>query len=292
MKGSFITNYEEARRIKPPTLRSYIRDLALKGLSFTADKKYLEKPRIQFLYIHHVFSDEEKKFEVLLETLAKNHEFISYDHAVDKICSARIDKAYIAFSCDDGFKNNLRTAEILNAYNAKACFFINPGIIGETDPDKINRYCTQVLDFPPVEFLNWKEVELLQKMGHEVGSHTMRHMNIAVTPEREVKDDMDQTFRILTERCGSVKHFAYPYGRFFHFSPAGRKAVFEAGFTSCASAERGCHVNPASPMSNTELCIRRDYTVVGADIDHALYFLINNARTAKPGNNLFPDSLL
>ncbi len=291
MEGGFITNYEEVRRVKPPAFRSYIRDLALKALALSANKKYLQQPRIQFLYIHHIFKDEEERLETLLEILARDHEFISYDKAVEKILTGAVDRPYITFSSDDGFKNNLRTAQILNAYNAKACFFINPGIIGETDYNKINQYCTHTLDFPPVAFLNWKEVAQLQKLGHEVGSHTMRHMNVAAATEQEVREDMEQTFSILTERCGEVKHFAYPYGRFFHFTPFGRRAVFEAGFKSCASAERGCHVNPASPIANTELCIRRDYTVVGNNIDHILYFLINNAKHADPANNLFPASL-
>ena len=153
-----------------------------------------------------------------------NHQFITYNDAINRILTGTIDKPYIAFSSDDGFKNSLRAAEVLNEYNAKACFFINPGIIGETDFDKINKYCTETLAFPPVEFLNWDEVAHLQKWGHEIGSHTMMHMNIAKATEQKIKDDMRQTFRILNERCGSVKHFAYPYGRFFIAAPlAGRR---------------------------------------------------------------------
>ena len=291
MDRRFITNYEEAKRVKPHMLRGYIRDLALKGLSFTANKKYFEKPRVQFLYIHHVFNDEEKRLDTLLRTLSKNHEFITYNDAVEKVLTGNIDKPYITFSSDDGFKNNLKTAEILNGYNAKACFFINPGIVGETDFDKINQYCARILHFPAVEFLNWAEVEQLQKWGHEIGSHTMRHINIAKTSEQEVRNDIEQTFVVLKEQCGAVNHFAYPYGRFSHFSPIGRKAVFEAGFRSCASAERGCHISNGTPISNTDLCIRRDYTVLGWDIDHILYFLIRNAKNANANNNFFPDSL-
>lgn len=287
----FIHSYEEVKRLKPKALRGMLRNMALSGLSIAANERYLSKPRIQFLYVHHVFNDEEKKLEVLLKRLAKEHTFISYGEAVEKILSGKIDKPYITFSSDDGFKNNLRAAEIMNEYGAKACFFINPGIIGETDFSKINKFCTQRLEFPPVEFLTWDEVAKLQQWGHEIGSHTMMHMNIAATSEQEIKGDLAQTYRILGERCGGVRHFAFPYGRFFHFSSAGRKAVFETGFQTCATAERGCHINAAAPISNTELCIRRDHIVLDWKLSHVLYFLINNAKNATADNNLFPESL-
>jgi peptidoglycan/xylan/chitin deacetylase (PgdA/CDA1 family) len=286
----FITRYEELKSSKKRTLRSFARELALSGLSLAASEKYLTIPRIQFLYIHHVFKDEEKRLDALLKRLSKHHQFITYSDAVDKIQRGTIDRPYITFSSDDGLKNNLRAAEILNEYNAKACFFINPGIIGETDYDKIKRFCTETLDFPTVEFLTWDEVGKLQQWGHEIGSHTMMHMNIAAQTEQHITEDMHQTHDILIKKCGGVKHFAFPYGRFFHFSQVGRKAVFDAGFTTCATAERGCHINPLAPISARDLCIRRDHTVLGWDMNHIMYFLINNAKHASANNNFYPDS--
>jgi peptidoglycan/xylan/chitin deacetylase (PgdA/CDA1 family) len=147
-----------------------------------------------------------------------------------------------------------------------------------------------VLDFPPVEFLNWEEVGQLQKGGHEIGSHTMLHMNIANANEQQIIEDMHETYRILTERCGGAEHFAFPYGRFFHFSKIGREAVFNAGFKTCATAERGCHINPDKPIIAKELCIRRDHTVLGWDMRHILYFLITNAKNANAANNFYPES--
>ncbi len=95
------------------------------------------KPRIQFLYIHHIFKDEEKRLEALLETLSRHHHFASYSASVDMILRGRIDKPYICLSSDDGLKNNTRAADIMDRFGAKACFFICPGIIGEKDPGKL-----------------------------------------------------------------------------------------------------------------------------------------------------------
>jgi peptidoglycan/xylan/chitin deacetylase (PgdA/CDA1 family) len=295
MQQSFITTYKQLQQWRPSSLRDKARHAALSALvwkdKLEQAEKYLSRPRIQFLYIHHVFSDEEKALERLLARLAEQHSFISYSDAVSKILTGTIDRPYVCFSSDDGVKNNLAAAKILNDFGASACFFINPALIGETDYQKLQAHCINTLDFPVVEFLNWKEVGQLQALGHEIGGHTMQHINIANTPTSAIVQDMALTREELLKHCGEAKHFAYPFGRFFHFSNAGRKAVFESGYTSCASAERGCHINPPHPLRNDELCIRRDNTVLAWPLDHIMHFMMNNSRNASPNNNLFPAGL-
>jgi peptidoglycan/xylan/chitin deacetylase (PgdA/CDA1 family) len=288
----YYDTYKEIKSLKHIGIRGHMRTFALNAISIIERIKRvqndLNRNRVQFLYIHHVFKDEEKKLDVLLKQLALNHSFISYSNAVDKILNRTIDKSYIAISSDDGFKNNLRAAEILDNNGAKACFFINPKIIGISNYETIKTFCRVRLKFPPVEFLNWKDVELLQKMGHEIGSHTMEHINIAKSSTESIIEDCSKSFEILKYKCGDVKHFAFPYGRFIHFNEIGRKAVFANGFVSCASAERGCHVNPDKKILNEELCILRDHVLLDWNINHVLYFLANNSRKASPQNNYFP----
>lgn len=293
MQPKFVTTYRELQQWRKPTVRDKARSIALSALALVnklegAEDKYLSKPRIQFLYLHHIFKDEEHCLQKLLEKLAEKHTFISYSEAADKIKTGTIDRPYICFSSDDGLKNNIAAAEILNRYNAKACFFINPPLIGETNYEKLKAHCLHTLDFPVVEFLDWKEIEQLQAWGHEIGGHTMHHINIAQTPTDIVIADMHETRAVLQQHCGASKHFAFPFGRFFHFSEVGRKAAFDAGYSTCASAERGCHINPESQIGVADLCIRRDNTVLAWDIDHIMYFIINNAKRATITNNLFP----
>jgi peptidoglycan/xylan/chitin deacetylase (PgdA/CDA1 family) len=250
----------------------------------------LNKPRIQFLYIHHVFRDEEIGLERLLKKLSLNHEFLSYSEGVTKILEGKIDKPYVCISSDDGFKNNIKAAQILNDYNAKACFFINPSMVGNTSFQEIEKHCKNRLNFPPVEFMNWNDIEKLQKMGHEIGSHTMEHINVATTEKSVFIDDCNKTFEILTKQCGEAKHFAFPYGRFFHFNEVGRDSVFNSGFTSCATAERGCHINHNRLLLKEELYIRRDHVILDWNIDHIFHFLANNSKRANISNNLFKTS--
>ncbi len=287
----YYNNYEEIKKLQPSRVRDCFRVCALNGLS-TIDKirgiqDELNKPRVQFIYIHHVFKDEEKNLDKLLKQLALNHCFISYSDAINIILKRQIDKPYISISSDYGLKNNFRAAEILNAYGAKACFFINPLITGNTNFETIKAFCRDKLRFPPVSFLNWSDIEQLLKMGHEVGSHTMSHINMAKSSEEILIEECCKSYEILKEKCGDVKHFAFPYGRFFYFNEIARKTVFASGFFSCASAERGCHVNPDKSISNEELCILRDHILLNWNLNHVLFFLARNSRQAQLGTTIF-----
>lgn len=290
----YFDTYKEIKKLKPEGLRGKLRKYALDGLSIwdklTGIEHELNKPRVQFIYLHHIFKDEEIGLERLLKKLCLNHEFLSYSESVNKILEGKIDRPYICISSDDGFKNNIKAAEILNEYNAKACFFINPFIVENKSFDEIEKHCKNRLNFPPVEFMNWNDIERIQKMGHEIGSHTMQHINVANTEKASFIEDCNRTFEMLQKQCGEAKHFAFPYGRFFHFSEMGREIVFNSGFTSCATAERGCHINHDRLLLNQELYIRRDHVILDWSIDHIFHFLANNSKKATISNNLFTDN--
>lgn len=288
----FHTLYREIKQLKPAGARGLVRSAVLDALAL-ADRakgigKDLGKPRVQFIYIHHVFEDEEKPLAALLKTLAETHRFITYSEGVERVLSGNIDRAYACISSDDGFKNNVRAAEILAEHGAPGCFFINPAIINATSREAVERFCRDQIHFPLVEFMNWQDVDRLMKLGHEIGSHTMGHSDVGTMGQAEFEADCAQCKDVITRHCGSVQHFAFPYGRFVNFNETARQAVFKAGFTSCASAERGCHIPHGRPLRNEELCLRRDHVVLDWKLSHILYFLAKNARNANIATNLFP----
>lgn len=289
---SYATRYAEIKAYAPHGLRGTLRNVALDGLSLAYQasgrvESALQRPRVQFLYIHHTFADELAGLEQLIKDLARHHCFISHTEAAERVRSGAIDKPYIAFSSDDGFMNNLDGGRLLHAHGISACFFVNPGLIGLRDMDQVRRICAERLHFPPVEFLGWDDVAELQKMGHEIGSHSMEHRNLGVTPTDVLLADLQESRSILIERCGNVKHFAFPYGRFTNLTLQGFRDVFAVGYESCASAERGCHV-PSDAVAKETLCLRRDHVVLDWPLAHVRYFLANNALKASPANNLFP----
>lgn len=294
MAELFIENYSELKVAKRPIPRDITRKLVLDAASFSynvtgAIKSAFKKPRVQFLYIHHIFKDEEVLLRKLIERLQVNHSFISHTEAVSRILKGEIDKPYISVSSDDGFKNNLRAAAILAEYNVSACFFICPSMIGETDFKKIKTFSENQLHLPPVEFMNWDDIGKLQQQGHEIGGHTMSHVNIAECVNPQLTYEINNCYMEIEKRCGSVKHFAYPYGRYFHFNKEAEKIVFNSGFESCASAERGCHIVPEGyTIRKEDLFIRRDHVILTWPMEHILFFMARNVHKASIKNNYSP----
>ena len=140
-----------------------------------------------------------------------------------------------------------------------------------------------------MEFLTWKDVEILQKDGHEIGSHTFSHINVAETDPALIERELFDSYDMIMHQCGEVKHFAYPYGRYFHFNNAGKDLVFSTGYKSCASAERGCHVvGPEGIKDFRDLLIRRDHIILDWPLNHVLYFLARNSMNSDIRNNSFP----
>lgn len=290
---ALVEDYREVELFCGMTMRNYVRSLSLDFLShqlnLKCNREYLKRPRVQFLYFHHIFNDEIENFEKLIKNLLEVHTIISYSEAVSRVQSGIIDKPYICLSSDDGFKNNLNAIKVLNEYGISCCFFVNPDSIGYTNIDTIAKYCKEKLFFPPVPFLNWDDVEYLQSLGHEIGSHTMGHINIAEVEICLFEDNLLNSFEILKNRTGDVKHFAFPYGQLRHFSRSAFDSVFRLGFKSCASAVRGCHIPTNVTLLQSKLLIRRDLVIFDWKLKHTLYFLMRNSKFHNFHYNIFED---
>jgi peptidoglycan/xylan/chitin deacetylase (PgdA/CDA1 family) len=249
-------------------------------------RKGLETPRIHFLYLHHVFEDEETEFRALVAHVAERHRLVGYSEAVERVLEGRVDDTYVCFSFDDGVESCLRAARVLEEFDARGCFFVLPSIVGETDPARLEAFCRTSLRAAPFEFMNWAQIEELARSGHEIGSHTLTHPCVAdLTPER-MQDEIFGSRDEIVRRLGEVRHFAWPFGGFEHFHPAAARLVFEAGYRSCASAVRGCHV--AAPRHPADLCIRRENTFSCWPRAHVDYFMARSALEAGAADNEWP----
>jgi len=90
------TWFADVEKLQKKGIRSTARNLALDVLGMKAKlapkNKLCNTPRVQFIYIHHVFQDERKGFIRMMEFFAENFNFISYSNAVQKIIGNNIDK--------------------------------------------------------------------------------------------------------------------------------------------------------------------------------------------------------
>jgi peptidoglycan/xylan/chitin deacetylase (PgdA/CDA1 family) len=230
---------------------------------------------VQLVFLHHVWAREREAFERLLRRLALDHQFITYSEAVSRVASGSIDSPYIAFSIDDGLRSGMAAAQILEDFGARACFFVCPEIIGETDPALVEWFCRQRLGLPfSTDLLSWSELETLAGRGHEIGSHTMSHPCLSRLGPLQLEYEISQSYELLRQRLGAVKHFAWPFGGRSQFSAAAARVISNSGFVSCASGQRGCHTTGGQ----MPVYLRRDHIVASWPIGHSLYFLARNAR--------------
>ena len=257
------------------SVRGFCRHMALDVLSWRgllpgAFKKNFDKPRVQIVEMHYLFDDEVEKFRMLLTKLCMSgHTLISYSEAVSRISSGNIERPYIAFTFDDGYKNCLTAAQVLEEFGVTGCFFLNSSIVGENRYSVIEKHCAEKIYKPPVDFMDWADVESLLVKGHEIGGHTYSHANLGKVEGEKIAEEVNRDKEILERYCESVDHFAWPYGASVHFSKEAGEVVFEAGYSSCASAIRGVHL----PASSSHCYVRRNHIIAAWPVPHSLYLL-------------------
>lgn len=110
----------------------------------------------------------------------------------------RVGKIYIALTFDDGFVSHFHCALLLARKGIRATFFI---------PTHERRWRTLA-----------QRPELIQeiaKMGHEIGSHSKYHLNLATQPPDRVEENLRVSKTFLEDVTGmEVLGFAYPYGSY------------------------------------------------------------------------------
>ncbi len=95
---------------------------------------------------------------------------------------------------DDGWKNQLNAAPILERFNFKATFAIVTSYVGCPD------------------YMSWDEVAGLAKRGHDIESHTVSHKNLSMVDEATLKAELEGSQKALRLKgyCGNI--LVYPYG--------------------------------------------------------------------------------
>lgn len=272
-------------------MRNAARRVALGSLSLFrrvtgASASALTRPRVHLLYLHRLAPADEAAFRSLLWWLADGHRFIGLSEAVRRVRTGALDAPYVTVSVDDGFRSSLRVAAVLEELGTRGAFFVCPSVVGCDDPSRVGRFFGHGGAAVEAQ-MGWGDLEGLLDRGHEIGSHTLSHVDLATQSRDRLEAELGGSAEILRRRLGRVDHFAWPYGRFAHFTPRAADAVFEAGYASCVSAERGCHVQ-AAPDHPHELCLRREHVMAGWPQAHVEYFMARSSLRAGAADNTWP----
>jgi peptidoglycan/xylan/chitin deacetylase (PgdA/CDA1 family) len=130
----------------------------------------------------------------------------------------------IALTFDDGFKEHLKIARFLARHDIRATFFIITGL----------------RTFMGRELLSPSEIKEIASLGHEIGSHTVTHIDMTHTPEDIMLKELVESKKFLLELLGyEVNSFAYPYGP--HSDTAARlaKQIYRVVRTTYIGSAKG-----------------------------------------------------
>ena len=104
---------------------------------------------------------------------------------------------YIALTFDDGYKEHLRIARYLAKHGIRATFFIITGL----------------REYMGRKLLEPEDVRMIHEMGHEIGSHTMTHIDMTRTDRGTMLKELVRSKEVLEDIIhDAVVSFAYPYG--------------------------------------------------------------------------------
>ena len=174
-------------------------------------------------------------FRAVCRLLCKRFHVVSLARAVDLLADdKRLPHRTVAITFDDCYLDNLWAARTLAEFKLPACFFIPTAYPG-TD-----------YKFPwdqglrPMANLTWEGIREIAELGHEIGSHTVHHEDMALATRAHAQEELQASKQALEKHLGrAIEWFAYPFGGRQNFSPELLPLVAEAGYRGCFSGYGG-----------------------------------------------------
>jgi peptidoglycan/xylan/chitin deacetylase (PgdA/CDA1 family) len=265
----FVSSARELDRARPAAFRAR-RSLRRAALTVLARRPAEPRPGVRIAHYHYVFDDDCEGFARQLDFLAEAYQPVSLTEAVARLRDGRAAGREIVVTFDDGFRNQVRNAAPLLAERGfRACFFLVTGLVS-ADPSEAERICRGRLHLPrPIEPMTWQEAARLIELGHEVGSHTRSHPDLTRVAPAQLGEELVTSKEELERRLGGgVAHFSAPYGEAHRFSTAVSSAAQEAGYESCATAQRGRNTS-----ADGIYALRRDHLEASWPVADVRYFM-------------------
>ena len=158
----------------------------------------------------------------------------------------------VALTFDDGYRDFYASAwPVLRERGFPAAVFVLPGLI--EGRIALERYRGRPGSHLP---LDWAMLKELSRAGVAVGSHGLTHRGLPGLPEREAREEIEESARIIADKVGPrPSWFAYPRGR---NTPAVREMVRAAGYRGAVTVAPGACRPPADPFALPRTEISRD----------------------------------
>jgi peptidoglycan/xylan/chitin deacetylase (PgdA/CDA1 family) len=147
---------------------------------------------------------------------------------------APIPRRTIAITFDDSYRDNLFASRLLAEYHLPACFFVPTGFV---DTDAVYDWDKGLVRMP---HLSWDDVREMASLGHDIGSHSVTHPNMATISVDDARRELVESRKTLEDKLDRrVRWFAYPFGGNNNFLSDRLPLVYQAGYEGCVSGHGG-----------------------------------------------------
>lgn len=176
-------------------------------------------------------------FDEMMQELKRCYEIISLQSLIGAIKEGRtLSSRVVIITFDDGYKDNIDSAApILKQHNIPATFFVTTGYINTEIPFPWDKDSST-----KNPLMTWDEVRQLDRMGFEIGAHTVTHADLGIVSLEEARREVRFAKQHIESELGKkVVSFAFPFGRRQSCNPAVSTIVKEEGYACCCSGYGG-----------------------------------------------------
>ncbi len=149
------------------------------------------------LCMHSTPCERQGQFEKLLDFLFVHFKGLNPNQLDEYFQGKLQDGPYVLFTFDDGLKNNMLAAELLEKRETRAVFFVVPNFIDASEArdyylKNIRSVIDERIDHEPEDFIpmNISDLSKLSERGHFIESHTMSHLLRNTHTDQEIEKEI------------------------------------------------------------------------------------------------------
>jgi peptidoglycan/xylan/chitin deacetylase (PgdA/CDA1 family) len=196
--------------------------LLLKSLLYAApvalrNRRYRRQGNYPVMILrHHLVSDRSHHngastvdFLRQVNYLLRHYRVVSLTEAVELARHGDVKVPTVAITFDDGYADNfVNLRAVTEETGLPVGYFIS------TEHISNGREFAHDQKFNEHGFLpnTWEQIELLQRFGYEIGSHTRNHADCGSTDEEFLRHEITGSFEDIQQKLGAPNHFSFPFG--------------------------------------------------------------------------------
>lgn len=154
----------------------------------------------------------------------------------------------IVLTFDDGYGNFYTNGlPVIKQNGFTGTLFQTTGWVGKDADEESSR------------MLNWRELAESEQAGIEIGAHTVRHPQLDLLPEKELREELTASKSALEDHLGhEVPGLAYPFG---YSNRRVREVAVELGYVYAYAVGNAMTTGAAGKFTYPRLTVRRTTTM-------------------------------